>query len=740
MRSLPQVFCSLNLGMIYSLEYSYSPDSGTKIKVYFVNREGRYSKPSLLPMNKAFIQIGGAHFSMYPVDYGIESDSGRRIIWVEFEDEFLFLDHYYVALPGRGCGTNVFTLGEPVDNRSIEQKMADSLDPVATKIEQLTQFPDYAYTFDQFLELLRTKFSVQVSANFDSTYKRDFEGPFISILGDWCDLYNLSFFFENGIIKIFDPTTLTITLPTQTSEMLSFSEGESIRDTYGKTVSSWFQQDGDQYSLSQASGGTNNPNPRDPASNGPLYVRADTLYPAGYEFNLYQPTLDANQVAAAQYGPQFWFLYNYYYGSVADNCGWSPIQPSATLDISQSVAALTPGVPPASMAKIAVVNTDVQEAKYQAFYEYGKNIAGRYYLSNRKDSLAIERNFTWFDESEGQIFNFSNVDDKAMNLEFLTPVGAGNNSIDGTVINEYYPGVNYVGNRMVYKDTAPMPSGAFILEGGLQALVASTYQNIYSVKAGESVDFNTELAAVYSGYNTYVAYIPWVTVPQELVTKFQQIPAEAKQFLSPRFPAVPIKGVSSQDYSAIKSSQIEPEEVKIVKSSAGPGVVSNTSVIKTEREGSYTVYYDKYSQCASASTPDSYYAFRFAPQQVSTDNQFGVTFRKLAGNTYALNRNYAVIDSLVNNPLLSTLAQPRTFTTKHVSYTKNFFDTIPTNFLSNGLVGMSMSISDNGTSASYTYSNEVLRLPDRSSEFANLQQAMKNSWIRTYRPNKTILS
>jgi hypothetical protein len=698
--------------------------------VYFVNREGRYTKPTLLPLTKAQIQIGQNYFNMYPVDYEIESDSGRRIIWVEFEDEFLFLEHYYVALPGRGCGTNIYTLGTPVDTRSIEQKMADSLDPVATKIEQLTQFPDYAYTFNDFLDLLRVKFNVQVSASFDSTYKRDFEGSFISVLSDWCDLYNISFFFENGIIKVFDPTTLTITLPTQTSEMLSFSEGESARDTYGKTVSNWFQQDGDQYSLSQAGSD----------SSGPLYVRADTLYPAGYEFNLYQPTMDANQVAAAQYGPQFWFLYNYYYGSVADNCGWSPIQPSATLDISQSVAALTPGVPSAQMARIAVVNTDAQEAKYQAFYEYGKNIAGRYYLSNRKDTLATERNFTWFDESEGQIFDFSDVDDKAMNLEFLTPVGAGNNSIDGTVINEYYPGVNYVGNRMVYKDTAPMPSGAFVLEGGLQALVASTYQTIYSVKAGGSVDFNTELAARYSGYNTYVAYIPWVTVPQELVTKFQEIPTEAKQFLSPRFPAVPIKGVSSQDYSAIKSSQTESEEVEIVNNSVGPGVISNTSVIKTERQGSYTVYYDKYSKCASASTPDSYYAFRFAPQQVSTDNQFGITFEKQASNTYALNRNYGVIDALVNNPLLPTLAQPRTFTTKRVSYTKNYFDTIPTDFLSKGLVGMSMSISDNGTSASYTYSNEVLRLPDRSSEFANLQQAMKNSWIRTYRPNKTILS
>lgn len=732
MRSISQVSCSLNLGMIYGLNYSYSPDSGTKIRVYFVNREGRYTKPSMLPLRKAHISIGGTSFSMYPVECEIEYESGRRIIWVEFEDEFLFLEHYYIALPGRGCGQNIFTLGEPVDNRSITQKMADSLDPVATKIEQLTQFPDYAYTFDQFLSVLRTRFSVQISANFDSTYKRDFEGSFLNVLTDWCDLYNLSFFFQNGIIKIFDPTTLTITLPAQTSEMLSYTDGESIRDTYGKTVSNWFQQDGDQYSLSQASGGDKNASPTAQAANGPLYVRSDTLYPAGYEFNLYQPPMDANQVAAAQYGPQFWFLYNYYYGLTSTNCGWSPVAPPSTLNSVQSVAALG--------GKIAVVNTDEQVGKYEAFYEYGKNIAGRYYLSNRKDTLAIEKNFQWFDESEGQIFNFADVDDKAMTLDFLTPVGAGNNSISETVINEYFPGVNYVGNRMVYKDTAPLPSGAFVLDGGLQAMVASAYQAVYNVKGGESFDFNTELAPLYTGNNTYVAYVPWASVPQELVEKFQEIPTEAKTYLSPRFASVPIKGVSSQDYSSVKAAQEEPEEVNIVSNNSGPNIVSNTSVIKTAKEGTYTIYYDKYSQCASASTPDSYYSFRFAPQQISTDSQFGITFNKQAGNTYQLNRNYAVIDSLVNNPLLSTLAQPRTFPTKRVTFTKNYFDTVPQDFLSNGLVGMSVSISDNGVQASYTYSNEVLRLPDRTSEFANLQQAVKNSWIRTYRPNKTILS
>jgi len=722
MRSISQVFCSLNLGMIYSLTYSYSPDSGTKIRVYFVNREGRYTKPTMLPMQKAQIRIGGTSFSMYPVECEIEYESGRRIIWVEFEDEFLFLEHFYIALPGRGCGQNIFTLGDPVDMRTITEKMDDSLDPVATKIEQLTQFPDYTYSFDQFITVLRSRFNVEISASFDNTYRRDFEGSFLNVLSDWCDLYNLSFFFQNSIIKIFDPTTLTINLPAQTSEMLSYSEGESIKETYGKTVSNWFQQDGDQYALSQASSD----------SKGPLYIRSDTLYPAGYEFNLYQPPMDANQVAAAQYGPQFWFLYNYYYGLTSNNCGWSPVVPPSTLNCVQGVAALG--------GRIAVVNADEQAGKYDAFYEYGKNIAGRYYLSNRKDTLAVEKNFTWFDESEGQIFNFADADDKAMTLDFLTPIGAGNNSISETVINEYFPGVNYVGNRMVYKDTAPLPSGAFTLEGNLPALVASAYQAVYNVKGGESFDFNTELAPIYTGNNTYVAYIPWVTVPQELVTKFQEIPTEAKNYLSPRFPSVPIKGVSSQDYTAVKAAQEEPEGVSIVSNSSGPNVVTNTSVIKTAKQGSYTIYYDKYSQCASASTEDSYYNFHFIPQQISTDSQFGITFEKQAGNTYALNRNYAAIDALVNNPLLPTLAQPRTFPTKRVTFTKNYFDTVPQDFLSNGLVGMSVNISDNGVQTSYTYSNEVLRLPDRTSQFANLQQAMKNSWIRTYRPSKTILS
>ena len=87
MRSIEQVSCSLNLGFIYSIDYSYSPKEGINMKLYFVREDGSvadYIPPT--PPQKVFIQVGAASFAMYPVAAGTELAGGRRVQWVEFED------------------------------------------------------------------------------------------------------------------------------------------------------------------------------------------------------------------------------------------------------------------------------------------------------------------------------------------------------------------------------------------------------------------------------------------------------------------------------------------------------------------------------------------------------------------------------------------------------------------------------------------------------------------------------
>lgn len=704
-RSLGQVSCSLNLGLPYSISYEYSPQNGTAITVFLVNQQGIYQRPQY--MQKAQIVIGNSSFSMFVVASDIQLSDGRRVISVDFVDNTFLLDNYLIALTGRGCGFNVFQLGVPVDTRSPAQKQAAAPDPVAQQIAELTQFPDIEYKFNDFLVVLRQKFTVQASAPFDTAVTNAFAGTFREVLDQWCQFFNLSWFFENGIIKIFNPLTLSITLPTQPVDAIEFNSSEDIRSTYGKTCYNWFQQEGGQFQLNQTSN-----------SSGPLLTRINTLFPVGYEFNLPQTPVDLNQVAASQFGENFWVLYNYYKGTL-NVCGINPLT-NGSASIYASVANLG--------GQIATLDQTVFQQQFEAFQNYGHNIAGRWYLSDEKIDLATDESFRWFDESQGQIFTFTHVDNKNINLQFLTPTNDGTNVIPETFINSFYSGVNYVGNRIAYQDTA-INATNFSLNPAQTAILNNAY-NAFGIKGSDAMNYGQ------IGTDNYTSYAN-IAVPSDLTTIFDNIAAYTTGF-QPRFKSLPIKGIRDTDYATYKAAQNEPNEVKIVNGSQGGNVVSNTSVIKTLQQGAYSAYYDKYQTCSSAFATGPYFQHRFDPRQISSDNQLGVTFIKQAGNTYQLNRDYGFINALVNNPLLPQLAQPRTFPTRKVSFTLNYFNSVPTNFLTNGLVGLSVSVGDNGVTASYSYSNEMLQVPYPEKRFDDFAQLVRNSWIRQYRPTQVL--
>ncbi len=719
-KSIGNVSCGLNLGLIYSLSYSYTPKEGVNITVYFVTESGEYTEPSLLPLRKTFISIGPANFSVYPVASSIEKSAGRRIAKVEFIDEMFMLDHYYVVLKGRGCGKNVYQLGSPVDNRSFAEQVDTSIDPVAQQIKNFTQFPDIQYSFNDFLNVLRLKFNVQILASINNNIRYDFTGSFRDVLDAWCQAYNLGFFFENGSIKIFNPTTLNITLPSQPLEAIEYNVSQDIRSTYGKTVCNWYQQDGGEFSLSQTSN-----------NKGPLYTRTNTLFPVGHEFNLNQTTVDLNQVVAAMYGQHFWFLYNYNQGTTATECGWTPIEQSSingSFSVISSVNQLN--------GRIAIFDQNIFDQKFAMYQRYGQEIAGRWYLSSEENEIATDQSFTWFNEIAGQIFDFNYVDDKSVKLDYLTPTNSDVNIITETVINQYFPGVNYIGNRVAYKDDYKVDWAtefSFVSRNVAQ-LVESTFATFFSINGHESIDFS-QLNAAYPN-NNFLAYIP-SSVPEDITNIFDGF-ADKQIFFKPRFDNVPIVGISSADYTSLKAAQSEPQSVQIVNSAQGPTVVANTSVIKTLQQGNYSVYYDKYAQCASASSSDDYFGYKFEQHQVSSDNQIEVTFTKQAGNTYQLFRNYAYILSLINNAYLSLLAQPKSWPTKEVTFSLNYFYDVPQNFISNGLTSMDISIGDNGITASYTFSNSILQPRDYEILFAQYEQRIRNSWIRSYRPDEVI--
>lgn len=713
MRTIEQVSCSLNLGLIYSVSYSWDPKTGCSMTVFFVKENGLYQKP--VYMQKAFIRLGAASFSMYVVGSKISLASGRRVMQVTFQDDVFLLDKYLVVLTGKGCGLNVYPLGRSVDTRSDAQKQADALDPTAQQIVEFTQFPDIQYSFNDFLAVLRTKFTVQTMAPFNTTVTNTYTGTFRDVLDQWCGFFNLSYFFENGIIKIFNPVTLHINLPDQPIDAIEYEDEEDARDTYGKTCFNWFQQEGGQYSLNQTSD-----------ENGALLVRANTLYPIGFEFNLSQIQMDPNQVAAAQYGQEFWFLYNYVKGSTATECGWNPLVATNPTQASVISSLNTIG------ARAALQDTAIYQNRFEAYQTYGQTMAGRWYLSNRLETIAIDKNYTWFDESQGQIVTFTNVDDKSMNLDFLTPVSEGTNIIPGTTINSFYSGINYVGNRIAYKDDSPI-GGTFNL-GTLP--VSQIYDALLNVGGEQSFDFSS-FANIATGTNVVLAYNPSIQIPQSIATLIADIPNQVSGF-QPRFTSIPIKGITQLDYSTLKSSQNEPSGIQVVTDNSGPNVTSNTAVIKTRKDGAYTVYYDKYSQCGSAASANTYYGHKFDPRQISSDTAIAFSFSKAANNTYTIDRDFTTINALVNNPLLPSLAQPRTFVTRRVTFSVNYFRSVPVNFLTNGLVGMSISVAGDGVMCSYSFSNEVLAVPNYEDRYNQLDQQIRNSWIRQYRPNQVI--
>ena len=75
-RKIEKIYCSLNLGYIYNVNYSYNPENGIRISIFFVNESGVYKKPTL--NNKVQIKIGPAVFNMYSVRFEESKGSGGK--------------------------------------------------------------------------------------------------------------------------------------------------------------------------------------------------------------------------------------------------------------------------------------------------------------------------------------------------------------------------------------------------------------------------------------------------------------------------------------------------------------------------------------------------------------------------------------------------------------------------------------------------------------------------------------
>ncbi len=721
-RVLDNVTCSLNLGLPYSINYDWSPDSGTVISVYFVNDTGIYTAPTLSIRNKANIKIGPATFSLYPVAYEEAYESGRRVISVKFVDETFALENYFIAMPGRGMGSTagngagVYELGEPVDPRSLSQRVATAFDPQQVQINEITRFPDYEYNFTQFITILRQRFNVKSTVVVNELVYRDFVGTFKDVLNQWCSYFDISYFFQNGVLTIFDPTSLSLTLPTAPVDAISFNKRVTIENTYTKALANYFQDDGSPFNFS------------------PLATVVQTLFPIGYEFNLPQVDVNINQVVAAAYGQAFWFLYNYYNNTAATECGWSQLSLSDLTALGMTAGA-NAGIYRSSQAvggQFSVVDMDYFNKKFQMYSEYGQRIAGRYYLSNEiGNSLDSYAGYSWYDESQGQVFNFEAAENKKITPTILQQQVQQNAFIPGTEINEYYPGINYRGNRMYILDNREIDLVTpFALGDTIQGEVDAAFAAIFEATNGTSGLNFSEIQAK-KNYKIYIS----TPVPASVIDIFQNFNLKYSLF-QPRFNSFPIKGTSQIDFANKQATQNNRDSVETITQRTGTVTVVDSSVFTPLRRGSQEGFLSKYRQVAAASTPNTAFKRKFQPKRLSPDAQTGITVQnQIRSNNYAATRVFTGLINDLNASRLSTLTNAAIFLQTDVSFSLNYFYDIPQNFLTNGLVSLSVSVGDGGITSSYTFSNSILDVPklsEATEKMSKLDQYMKNSWITRY--------
>ena len=726
-KPIGQVSCSLNLGFIYSVDYRYVPQEGVKINVSFVSEAGVYDTSFLSAAYPASIRIGSASFVLYPIRYQLSKSAGRKVISVDFVDGTFKLENYYIALTGRGCGQRVYQLGKVVDLRSLQQKELDSLDPVTKAVEDLTKFLDVEYHFSDFLTTLSSVFPVSVLVFYDDTLTKAYTGTFGTVLSDWCRFYNLAYFFENGVIKIFDPAHLTINFPAVPNDVLDYNETQSIEHTYGKTVWAHFAQEGKEIHV-----------------NNNLYLTM-TLNQMGAEFNLSQQNVDMDQVTAAMHGKEYWFLYNFVHGTTQSQCGWTGLFSSGAVsisiapDLASSVNALIYG---RQVDGIATMDTKFFEAQYQYYRDYGTSIAGRYYLSDQIQSIELIKDYSWFDESQGQIFDLTKSD-RGISIDYVTQPFNADGYVPGTVIDQSYPGVHITGSRLVYNDkTNRNYETVFALDNNQTALVNLAYHYLTGgIEGSPSVDFGSVNPSNSCFYYKNVVQIA------DLIGQLHFDDGTwntRKATLGYANGNLPIKGMSRNNYNARHDAGIDSQgaiyfTAHVSTPTPASVLLSNTQSSMTKREAQRMIYCSKYGSCSSVNSgPLDAYGYRFESKDFSYQIPIVEKLSTNGSNVFTVVRDLSYINALLNSGILQKLAQPFTIPMKSMTFSFNYFRDIPVNFLTEGLTAMSINVSESGVKTTYTYSNEMLRVPVSEAFIEKIEKTIRNSWIWKYVPTQIV--
>ena len=754
----PAITCSLYVGdqsSIYSFDYSYVPTEGTKITIYFVNPDGVYNVPALVSsassapilnlIQKVQITIGGALFSMYALSYELDEDVDRRILKVDFIDDTFRLAKYYVTLTGTFCGDNVYSLGAPVDPRTDAQRVAQAIDPTVQNVKNQSITLDMEYHFSDFLAVLQQVFPTQVNATWDDSITKPIVGDFRSVLDAWCKYHNLVYYFEEGYLVINNPQSLNITFPPIPVDALAVKQSESLDNTFTATASVTFNQDGGQF----GDNGTIDTKFGTTAANG-VVTTSLGLFPAGADILLPQITPNPNQLVAAAFGQEYWFLYNYTNGTADVECGWTRVNTNqiSGADLQQSVQTLLGGT---TNGGLSYLDETVFNQRFQYYSQYGSQIAGRYYFSDdQAGAIYAQQGFSWYNQTNGQNFNLQDLlankaGDSLQMGYYLDGVTPGSGIWEGTKINQFFPGLTLGGNRLVYKDQRVIDlQTPFTLNSLQQSLVHTWFSNLVNgYTSSDGMDFS-QVAS--NGDN--IRYV----VFQDQVIDSTQIPTPANttqwqnltNLFQPATAQINLLGVKTS--TVIQSNA--PNGTNNIAVSTAPQAVTNFNTLTTLAEPIANIYFTKFGTCASQSSLaqaniKGAFGHRFNPRTLSVDTPVLYSVTRTSSNSYSVLRNLSYLQIPVqggpSDPASNILVKtslPQLQSRKEISFTTNYFiPTIPiSRFISNGLTSLSVAISSQGVDTSYVFSNSMLFIPDTEVFFDQLERNMRNSWVRQYNP------
>jgi hypothetical protein len=717
-KKLEKVWCSLNLGYVYNLSYSFESRQGIKMSLFFVNDGGVYDDSFLrIPASKVQVKIGNVSFNLVPISINKTTSFDTKTARVDLVDETYTLNNYYIALTGRGCGKGVYQLGRTVDNRTDQQKKLE--DPDLFTIKQFTTFEDIEYNFAEFVDTLKKVYSVSLLTNIDNTITRDYSGTFKNVLESWCSYLGFSYFFENGVLKIFNPNSLVINFPSVPASALNSEESTSIDETYDRTAWNYFADEGGEVTID---------------SNSDYNTKGLQLYQIMnlFDLKLKQPEIVnnsdlLNQLVAAQYGQEFWFIYNIKNGTASSVCGFesSLVPTEINADLSNWRTALSSS----KAYKVALLNTKKFQENFQFYKEYGDRIQGRLYVSNSINGVEQFENFSWYDQGVGQIFNIDILKQQpSPQLKlFKRLFGQTNGVLEGTEINSIYQGAVADGQRFYYLDPFERDVNFFELTDPQKSSIL-----YYFKKFSEGVFGNAGLD--YGEGFEYILYEDVNSFSGEIDSIIEQIPSK-KSYFNYRRTSLNLKGVAPATPENKDFNPINDTKVTILDDSFG--VVSNVSTIKAYVDSDLVAFYSKYEDCKSASTNQNAFNRQFFPRNISDDIPISTKYTKESNGALEIKRDFSYFEQVSKSDILNKIAVSYTAPKKTLSFSLNYFDTnIPASFLSNGLVGININFQQDGMIVTYNYSNEMLIVPFTESESDLIARNIKNSWQRTYEPKK----